>query len=469
MKTKATYFTVLFVIISTLSFAQVKEERYVAQFTEIEVLGIGDIILATGEYKVEVEAPEKDIKKIKSEVTNGKLMITQSKNANIKKVTLYITAPNITSIKLSGVATVISKDTLKCDNLKLQVTGAGGIDITVKCNNLNTTIMGAGDVKISGIAIVHEVDVKGAGDLMAFDLKTQVTNAKVAGAGDIHINATEEVNIKVSGAGDVFLEGDPVKKNIEVAGAGDFYSYETDSTRSDTTKLKFRGNKFWIITDGEEWDHCDTCYDQNKHWAGFDIGVNGFITPAGSLQPPAGYEFLELNNAKSLCMNLNIIEKSFNIYDEYFKVVTGLGFEFNSYHFDNNTSLQPNQSVITGVTDSAITFRTNKLNTTFINVPLLLAFNSNINPDKAFHVTIGLVAGYRIGTKYKQKYISGSEDFSNSIRSNFNLSPYRVSARASVGYNNFNLYATYSLTEMFQKGEGPELHPFSVGLQIIPF
>ncbi|MBL4651879.1 MAG: DUF2807 domain-containing protein [Flavobacteriales bacterium] len=469
MKNIATYFTLFFSFLTIISFAQVTEERTLTQFTEIEVSGIGDIILATGEYKVEVEASEKDIKKVKSEVVNGKLIITQIKNANIKNVTLYVTAPNITSIKLSGVATVVSEDTLKCDNLKLQVTGAGGIDLTVKCNNLKTNIMGAGDVKLSGIAIVHEVDVRGAGDLMAFDLKTQVTNARVAGAGDIHINATEEVNIKVSGAGDVFLEGEPAKKNIEVAGAGDFYSYETDSLNSDTTKLKFRGNKFWIITDGECWDDCDTCYSRNKHWAGFDVGVNGFMTPSGSFQPQPGFEFLELNNAKSLSMNLNIYEKGFNIYDEYFKVVTGLGFEFNSYHFDNNMSLQPNQPVITGVTDSTFTFRTNKLNTIFINVPLLLAFNSNINPDKAFHITAGLVAGYRIGTKYKQKYISGSEDFSNSIRSNFNLTPYRLSARASVGYNNFNLYAMYSLTEMFQKGEGPKLHPFSVGLQIIPF
>ncbi|MBL4623694.1 MAG: DUF2807 domain-containing protein [Flavobacteriales bacterium] len=472
-KTTATYVTIIFTFITILSFGQVKEERPVGQFTEIEVLGVGDIILSTGEFKVEIEAPEKDIKKIKSEVNNGKLMITQSKNANVKKVTLHITAPNITSIKLSGVATVTSEDTLTSDNLKLDVTGAGSIDLTVHCNNLKTKILGAGDVKLSGVAIVHEVDVMGAGDLMAFDLETQVTNARVFGAGDIHLNATEEVNVKVSGAGDVFLQGEPAKKNIEVAGAGDFYSYETDSLGSDTVKLKFRGNKFWIITDGDDWgnwsDCEDSCYSENKHWAGFDVGVNGFMTPSGSLDPQAGYEFLELNNAKSLCMNLNILEKGFNIYDEYFKVVTGLGFEFNSYHFNNNMSLLSNQDVITGVTDSTKTFKTNKLNTTFINIPLLLAFNTSQNPNKAFHITAGLVAGYRIGTKYKQKYTSGNENFGNSVRSNFNLTPYRLSARASVGYNNLNLYTTYSLTELFQQGEGPELHPFSIGLQIVPF
>ena len=473
MKTTSAFLTTLLTIVTCSSFGQLKEVRPVGQFTEIEVLGIGDIILSTGDFNVVVEAAQKDLKKIKSEVNGDKLMITQSKNANVKDVTFYVSAPDISSIKLSGVATVSSKDTLVSDNLKLNVAGAGGIDLTIKCNNLETKIMGAGNVELSGVAIVHKIEVIGAGDLMAFDLVTQVTNARVSGIGDIHINATEEVNVKVSGSGDVFLQGEPEKKNIEVVGMGDLYGYATDSLNSDTTKLKFRGNKFWIITDENKWDiktnGCDSCYKENKHWAGFDVGVNGFLTPKGSLQAQPGYEFLELNYAKSLCMNLNILEKGFNVYDEYFKVVTGLGFEFNSYHFDNNISLVSNQNKITRINDSSKTFKTNKLNTTFVNIPLLLAFNTNENPKKAFHITAGVVAGYRIGTKYKQKYTLRNEDFSNSIRSNFNLTPYRLSARASVGYNNLNLFATYSLTEMFQNNEGPELHPFSIGLQIVPF
>lgn len=455
------------IFLGTFSFAQVKEDRALTNFTEIEVEGIGDIILSTGDYKVEVEAKEKDINKVKSSVEEEKLVIKQSKNSDVKNVKLFISAPDITSIKLSGVATVKSKDTLRCDNLKLKVTGAGGIDLTVNCNNLNTRILGAGDVNLAGKAIVHEVEVSGAGDLQAFELQTQVTNARVTGAGDIHINATEEVNVKVSGAGDVFLKGEPEKKNIEVAGAGDFYSYETDSLSGDTTKLKFKNNKFWIITDGDDW--CDSCYSKNKYWAGFDVGVNGFLTPAGSFEPQTGYEFLELNYAKSLCMNLNILEHGFNIYDEYIKVVTGLGFEFNSYNFENNVTLLPNQPTISYITDSTRSLNANKLNTTFVNVPLLLGFSTNENPNKAFHVSAGVVAGYRIGTKYKQKYIQGNEEYKNTTRSNFNLTPYRVSARAAVGYNDFNLYATYSLTEFFQNNEGPALHPFSIGLQIIPF
>ena len=101
-----------------------------------------------------------------------------------------------------------------------------------------------------------------------------------------------------------------------------------------------------------------------------------------------------------------------------------------------------NQNTIAGLSDSSKTFKTNKLNTTFVNIPLLLAFNTNKNPKKGLHITAVVAYGYRIGTKYKQKDAHRDEDFSSSIRSNFNLAPYRLSARASVGYKNENLYAT---------------------------
>jgi len=35
------------------------------------------------------------------------------------------------------------------------------------------------------------------------------------------------------------------------------------------------------------------------------------------------------------------------------------------------------------------------------------------------------------------------------------------------GWGWFNFYATYAVTEMFKKNEGPELYPFSVGVTVL--
>jgi hypothetical protein len=99
----------------------------------------------------------------------------------------------------------------------------------------------------------------------------------------------------------------------------------------------------------------------------------------------------------------------------------------------------------------------------------MIGFNSGSDKDKSMHISAGIVGGYKIRTKYKTKYEFNNEEFKNKTKANYNISPYRVSARASLGYGNFNIYGTYSLTEFFETNKGPELHSFSIGIRVIPF
>ena len=42
-----------------------------------------------------------------------------------------------------------------------------------------------------------------------------------------------------------------------------------------------------------------------------------------------------------------------------------------------------------------------------------------------------------------------------------------ATVRGGVGW--FNLFATYSLTPLFESGRGPELYPFTVGVTLLGF
>ena len=50
------------------------------------------------------------------------------------------------------------------------------------------------------------------------------------------------------------------------------------------------------------------------------------------------------------------------------------------------------------------------------------------------------------------------------VWNSFYLNPFRASLMAKLGYHDFGVYATYSLTQMFQDGKGPELYPFAAGV-----
>ena len=47
------------------------------------------------------------------------------------------------------------------------------------------------------------------------------------------------------------------------------------------------------------------------------------------------------------------------------------------------------------------------------------------------------------------------------------MQPFRFNAAVRVGYGRVNLFATYSLNQMFREGAGPELHMVSVGITVV--
>jgi hypothetical protein len=42
------------------------------------------------------------------------------------------------------------------------------------------------------------------------------------------------------------------------------------------------------------------------------------------------------------------------------------------------------------------------LKSTFVNVPLLLEFNTNKNPEKSFHLAFGVIGGFKLGSRTRQ-------------------------------------------------------------------
>jgi len=211
---------------------------------------------------------------------------------------------------------------------------------------------------------------------------------------------------------------------------------------------------------------CGSCDDFEIHWSGIDIGVNGLMTPSNSTSAPEGYDFLELDYGKSFSIGLNVIEQNIRLYKNHVTIVTGLGIEFNHYAFKNNTSLQSNNDSIWGYEETEINFKKNKLRTVMLEAPLMLGFSTNDNPKKSFHLAAGIVFGYKLGAKTKQKYNLEGDKYKPKVKGDFNIQSFRYSATVRMGYGNFSLFADYALSPMFEKNRGPELYPFSVGFTL---
>ncbi len=198
------------------------EKRSLESFNKIDFRGKGQVALITGDkYAVRVETHENLLPLIETNVENGRLKITFAKRLRSKnKIRFYITAPEYNEIYVSGGVEIKSAGRLVSEELELDFSGASEGILELETSKLETSISGAGEMTFSGSADYHKITISGAGKIKALDLKTEITQLKISGAGDAEIHATEELKVKISGAGDVVYKGDPeIEKRISGAGS----------------------------------------------------------------------------------------------------------------------------------------------------------------------------------------------------------------------------------------------------------
>lgn len=464
-KTKAAGLALL---LST-SFISLKgqQQREIDDFNGIRAGDALKIIISQSDVTtLKVDAPSDIQPSVKTEVQDGILYI--STDGNIKddqNITVFITVKSLNSLENPGVADIKSENKLICDDITIISQGVGNIDLDLEAKKIKSTLSGAGHIILKGNTDLLDATISGAGGLKAIDLEATKVIAKVSGAGDAKVNAKESLNADVSGAGSIIYKGKPADRIVNISGVGSVRESESgtgEETASDTTKIKWGNRRYTIINNK---DKLQKEYNNNfKYWRGINIGVNGFLNNQAGLTPPAGGEFLELNYAKSIQFGLNILQKNFHIISNFVNIYTGFGFDFNHYVFQKNVTLKSNTSFLMASIDSAIHYKKNKLNITYIKIPLMLEINTSRNYNHNFHIAVGAELDYRIFSVTKQIYELDDKHMKIKQKDPFHLEPFVYNAIARIGYNKVSIYASYGFTRLFKKDQAPQVYPFAAGI-----
>jgi hypothetical protein len=147
-----------------------------------------------------------------------------------------------------------------------------------------------------------------------------------------------------------------------------------------------------------------------------------------------------------------------------FSIGAGLG-----WHnlFSNTTieNIKADTILFTRIPDS-LDYKKSKLGLTYLDFPLELRF---VAKNKV-RFSVGVKLGYLLDakTKYKGDNMAGDQ-ITYKTRKVDNMDKFRFGPVVRFGYNWFQVMGYFSLTQIFDKGNGPDLYPISVGVTFMPF
>jgi hypothetical protein len=246
-----------------------------------------------------------------------------------------------------------------------------------------------------------------------------------------------------------------------------------DSTVSDTTRIELKNSYITIVNKSSSDDDSDDDDEENSKyqltwWNGIDLGVNGILNDDFGLnlsQDPAT-GMLEPEYGKSRYISFNFAQVKGRIVKDYVGITTGLSFQFYNWKFSGSDELFFNGDTMTLRPTLERNITKNKLRATYIGVPLMLEFNTSLDPDKAFHISAGVVGKVRIGNMYKQKFSFEGNDNKTSIKGDLGLNRWAADAMVRVGYRRFTLFAQVGLLPLFDNENTQDVYPFAVGFFI---
>jgi hypothetical protein len=191
----------------------VRENREVRDFEEIEIEGIGEVLISQGEDEaLSIQTDNNLLEYIRTKVSGNTLRITFVRQKNLvpsSSILFYIYLKDLTRIESTG-AGIIRSNALSTDELEINSSGLAKIDIRALSSvDLSVNITGAGDIELSGKVEKQNIEMSGVGNYTASNLESQDTVIKLSGIGNAVLWVERSLEVEIQGKGDVSYLGNP--------------------------------------------------------------------------------------------------------------------------------------------------------------------------------------------------------------------------------------------------------------------
>lgn len=455
LEIKAFIFTFIAIFLLILNLSAQKQIISLESFSQIKIEGPVSLNLnKTDQNSIKVEndvdLPSEEL--FKYSVQDGELNIKST--GKVKDLQLTVNYVELTSITAVGVANVMTQNKIDGESLNVKSEGATELKLDVDVKQLQLNASAATTIRLSGNAGNVTVKSSGASDIKAFDLVAVSASIESSGASDVKMHVTDNASVLASGASNVRFKDKPQDVKADVKGAADVKYGDINVKSEDLIDFPDGFSKEKRKFDG--------------HWAGVELGFNALVDRQLNTGFASEYDFLELNQPKSITVQLNVFEYNVPIIRNNFGLVTGLGLWINNYRFSNNIVLVSDSVKIFGFADTTRNYTKSKLTASYLALPLIFEYQFRDKKDKeVFHVGVGGYGAVKLGSKTKNVYLENDRKTKVKDHNDFKINPFKYGLTARLGWRQVNFFANYNLSTIFEKNKGPETYPFEVGLTLV--
>ncbi|MDR2804691.1 MAG: hypothetical protein LBB85_03485 [Dysgonamonadaceae bacterium] len=213
----------------------------------------------------------------------------------------------------------------------------------------------------------------------------------------------------------------------------------------------------WVILDGSPYDFIFSWKKKAKesHWTGFGFAFSNL----------KGLGNVDLDLSRSYSMVLNVGDYIVPL-NQNWLMITGWGFDWSRYHFRGNQSVRAVDGTTLFLPDPEDReYRDSKLLVYYATLPVLLEYQMKWNSRQMFFVYGGVEGLVKLYSK-SQAEIRTPNGIKKEIYKGLDLLPLNFRFAGRIGFRDFSIFGYYQPLSLFEKGNGPDIHPYGLGLML---
>lgn len=201
------------------------ENRIITEkFTGIDVSSAIEVTIEQADKtEVIVEADDNLQNTIKTEVKNGKLIISNESYINIRKGTrkVTVTMPIIENLEASSASSISSKNTLKGNQIFIKSSSAGSIKLELEMESISSKSSSGSSIELKGLAMQFDGQASSGSTMKCFKLLTNSVIADASSGSSINVHPIVSLKAEASSGASVRYNSVPktFQKNSSSGGS----------------------------------------------------------------------------------------------------------------------------------------------------------------------------------------------------------------------------------------------------------